>query len=287
MRVLVTGAGGLLGAAVVREFTAAGADVLPCDRARLDVTSEAAVADVLGASRPDVVINCAAYNDVDGAEDDPATALNVNAFAVRALAREAARGGATLVHYSSDFVFDGDASRPYVEDDPPNPASVYAASKLLGDWFALAAPGAYVLRVESLFGPPSHNGTRRGSLGTIVDRIRAGEEVPVFTDRTVSPSYTPHIARVTRTLVERPVAPGLYHCVNSGHATWAEVAQQAAALLELPLRVRPLTLETVTLKARRPRYCALSNAKLGAAGCPLPSWQSALAEFLEGGPTQL
>ena len=283
MRVLVTGATGLLGAAVVREFAASGADVLPCDRARLDVTSDAAVADVLGAARPVVVINCAAYNDVDGAEDDPATALNVNAFAVRALARETANLGATLVHYSSDFVFDGDASRPYVEDDPPNPASVYAASKLLGDWFALAAPRAYVLRVESLFGPPSQTGTRRGSLGTIVDRIRAGDDVPVFTDRTVSPSYTPDIARVTRALIEGSVAPGLYHCVNSGHATWADVAQHAAALLGKPLRMRPLTLETVKLKARRPRYCALSNAKLTAAGCPLPSWQSALAEFLGHG----
>lgn len=280
MRVLVTGAAGLLGAAVVREFAAAGADVLPRERAQLDVADDGAVQAVLGASRPDVVINCAAYNEVDRAEDDPVTALDVNAFAVRALAREAAAAGAVLVHYSSDFVFDGETSRPYVEGDRPNPTSVYAASKLLGDWFALAAPRAYVLRVESLFGPPGDNGTRRGSLGTIVDRIRAGDEVPVFTDRVVSPSYTPHIARATRTLVERPAAPGLYHCVNSGHATWAAVAEHAASLLGLPLRMRPLTLESATLRAKRPRYCALSNAKLAAAGCPLPSWQTALAEFL-------
>lgn len=280
MRVLVTGAAGLLGAAVVREFSAAGADVLPGERERLDVADDDAVAAAFAASRPGVVINCAAYNDVDRAEDDPVTALNVNAFAVRALAREAAAHGAALVHYSSDFVFDGETSRPYVEEDRPNPASVYAASKLLGDWFALAAPRAYVLRVESLFGPASHSGTRRGSLGTIVDRICAGDEVPVFTDRIVSPSYTPHIARATRTLLEGSAAPGLYHCVNSGHATWAAVAEHAASLLGRPLRMRPLTLETATLKARRPRYCALSNAKLLAAGCEMPRWEMALQEFL-------
>jgi dTDP-4-dehydrorhamnose reductase len=282
MRVMVTGASGLLGTAVAREFDAAGAEVLSFTRAALDITNDAAVAAAVASSSPDAVINCAAYNDVDGAEDDPVTALKVNAFAVRALSRETAARGAVLVHYSSDFVFDGELGRPYVEEDRPNPASVYAASKLLGDWFALEAARGYVLRVESLFGPAGGGGSRRGSLGTIVDRIRAGEEVPVFTDRVVSPSYTPHIARVTRQLVERSAAPGLYHCVNTGHATWAEVAQQAATLLGLPLRTRPLTLETVKLKARRPRYCALSNEKVRAAGCDLPSWQHALAEFLHG-----
>jgi dTDP-4-dehydrorhamnose reductase len=280
MRVLVTGAAGLLGAAVAREFASAGADVLPVERAALDITNDGAVAAALASARPDAVINCAAYNNVDGAEDDPVAALNVNAFAVRALSREAAARGASFVHFSSDFVFDGETSRPYVEDDRPNPQGVYAASKLLGDWFALEGPRTYVLRVESLFGPPGPHGARRGSLGTIVDRIRAGGEVPVFTDRIVSPSYTPHVARATRSLLEERAAAGLYHCVNSGQASWADVAGHAAALLELPLHMRPLTLETVALKARRPRFCALSNAKLLAAGCAMPSWQSALAEFL-------
>ena len=279
MRALVAGAGGLLGAAVVREFERAG-EVIPLDRRSLDVTDAVAVAEAVSSHRPDVVVNCAAYNNVDGAEEDPAAALDVNAFAVLSLARAADAVGAVLVHYSSDFVFDGDTDRPYVEEDRPNPRSVYAASKLLGDWFVLENPRAYVLRVESLFGPAGSQGARRGSLGTIVGKIRDGLEVPVFVDRTVSPSYTPHIARATRTLIERAAAPGLYHCVNTGHATWARVAERAASLMGVPLRMRPLTLATVSLRAQRPRYCAMSNARLRAAGCEMPRWEDALEEFL-------
>lgn len=279
MRVVVTGARGLLGSAIVREFSR-DSDVVALDRAKLDVTDPRSLAAVMAAERPDLLINCAAYNDVDGAEDAPARALDTNAFAVLALSRAAAAADATLVHYSSDFVFDGETDRPYTEEDRPNPQSAYAASKLLGDWFALEAPRAYVLRVESLFGPSGPDGARRGSLGTIVDRIKAREEVPVFVDRVVSPSYTPDLARATRGLVEGVAPYGLYHCVNTGHASWASVAEHAAALSGLPLRARPLTLAGVQLRARRPRYCALSNAKLAAAGVPMRGWREALAEFL-------
>lgn len=279
MQVLVTGGRGLLGAAIRREF-AGGHDVIAVDRAALDVTDAAAVEQVVSSARPDVIVNCAAFNDVDGAEDAPATALEVNAFAVLTLARAAVRAGATLVHFSSDFVFDGETDRPYVEEDRANPQGAYAASKLLGDWFALESPRAYVLRVESLFGPPVESGSRRGSLGMIVDRVRAGEEVPVFVDRTVSPGHTPDIARATRALVERGAPAGLYHCVNTGHATWAAIAAYIAGQLGVPLRTRPLTLESASLRARRPRYCALSNRKLAAAGIEMPSWQAALGEFL-------
>ena len=279
MRVLVTGARGLLGAAIIREFSSS-ADVRALDRAALDVSDDAAVAAAVAAHRPDVVINCAAYNDVDGAETDPVTALRVNAFAVLALSRAARAAGATLVHYSSDFVFDGESDRPYTEEDNPNPRGAYAASKLLGDWFALESDGTYGLRVESLFGDAGQAGARRGSLGTIVNRIRAGDEVPVFVDRTVSPSYTADVARATRILVETRAPAGLYHCVNSGAATWAEIAAEAARRLTVPLRMKALTLETAGLRAPRPRYCALSNAKLAAAGVVMPTWQDALRRYL-------
>jgi dTDP-4-dehydrorhamnose reductase len=275
MRVLVTGAAGLLGAAIQREFQA-NYDVLAFERARLDVSDEPAVARAVEEASPRVIINCAAYNDVDGAERNPEAALRVNAFGALALARAARAAGATLVHYSTDFVFDGESAQPYVETDRPNPRGLYAASKLLGDWFALESPDVYVLRVESLFGDPGPGGARRGSLGTIIERIRAGSEVPVFVDRTVSPSYTADVAAATRALLERKAPAGLYHCVNTGAATWAEIARAAADLLERPLRMIPITLDLVQLAAPRPRYCALSNGKLASAGVPMPTWQDAL-----------
>ena len=277
MRVVVAGAAGLLAAAIIREFSRSH-DVVALDRQALDITDEAAVARVVAAARPDVVINCAAYNDVDGAEDDAVTALTVNAFAVRALARATRAASAAFVHYGTDFVFDGTATTPYAEDDPPNPRGVYAASKLLGEWFTLEMPSAYVLRVESLFG--EGGGSRRGSVATIIARIRAGQPVPVFTDRTVSPTFTADAARATAALLARRAPPGLYHCVNSGATTWPAIAAEAARLLDLPLRTAAITLDSVALRAPRPKYCALSNAKLAAAGVAMPTWQSALGEYL-------
>jgi dTDP-4-dehydrorhamnose reductase len=287
MRVLVTGARGLLGAAILREFR--DEDLRAFDHARLDVADRDAVDDAIESARPDVVINCAAYNNVDGAEHDAEAALRVNALAVLALARAARRLDAVFVHYSTDFVFDGETIRPYTEEDPPNPRSVYAASKLLGDWFASDAQRSYVLRVESLFGHPGPNGARRGSLAAIVDRIRDGAEVPVFVDRTVSPSYTDDVARATRAAVEAGLPTGLYHCVNAGAASWADIAKDAARMMGVTVRIKPVTLESAGLLARRPRYCALSPAKLAAAGVIMPTWQDALSRYLDesanrGGP---
>lgn len=279
MRVLVTGKQGLLGGAIVREFSST-AQVIALGHGELDVSDANAVATTLSETRPDFVINCAAYNDVDRAEDDPARALEVNAFGPLALARATVESDVSLIHFSTDFVFDGEKGSPYTEDDEPNPRGAYAASKLLGDWLALQAARSWVLRVESLFGQRAPADKRRSSLGTILDGIRRGDEVSVFTDRTVSPSYTADVAQVTRAVIERGAPCGLYHCVNSGAATWAEVAAEAARLMGLPLRMRPVTLETADLRAPRPRYCALSNAKLASIGIAMPTWQDALARYL-------
>ena len=278
MRLFVTGARGLLGAAIVREF--GDADLHACSHGDLDVADEAAVVRMVTAVKPDAIINCAAYNNVDQAEREADAALRVNAFGVLSLARAARAAGATLVHYSTDFVFDGESDRPYVETDRPNPRGVYAASKLLGEWFAADAPRAYVLRVESLFGEPGPGATRRGSLGTIVDRIRGGDDVPVFVDRTVSPSSTDDIARATRALLDKQLAPGVYHCVNEGFATWAEIAGEAARVLGVSWKMKPLTLASASLAAPRPRYCAMSPAKLAEAGVVMPPWEDALARYL-------
>jgi dTDP-4-dehydrorhamnose reductase len=185
-----------------------------------------------------------------------------------------------LVHYSSDFVFDGAASRPYTEDDRPNPQGVYAASKLLGEWFALDAGPALVLRVESLFGAPADGATRKGSVAGLVEGIAAGRQVPVFIDRTVSPSYVFDVAETTRQLVESGSASGLFHCVNAGACSWHDIALEIARLLGKPANLRPITLESMSLRARRPKYSALDCARLRAAGIMMPTWQDALRRYV-------
>jgi dTDP-4-dehydrorhamnose reductase len=273
--VLVTGARGQLAGAIIEAYKDS-AQVLAYSRDELDIADFDAVMSRARADRPDSIVNCAAYVNVDLAEDEPDKALTVNAFAVRVLARAAQEIGATLVHYSTDFVFDGTAARPYVEEDVPNPQSVYAQSKLLGEWFALEAPRAFVLRVESLFG----GANARSSIDRIAQAIAEGREAKVFRDRIVSPSYVVDVAAATRALVAQG-EPGLYHCVGTGHANWHEVGLEIARLLgkDRDARLQPVSVADVTLRARRPQYAALANEKLNRIA-PLPTWQDALRRYL-------
>ena len=277
MRLMVTGAAGQLGSALVQR--AATHTVVPFTRGQLDIGNEAAVRTAVAGARPDAIVNCAAYNDVDGAERDAGAALAGNAFGVLYLARAAKAAGATFVHYSTDFVFDGTHDRPYTEADPPAPMSTYGSSKLLGEWFAAEAPDAYVLRVESLFGGPR----AKSSIDKILASIQAGQPTRVFGDRTVTPSYVNDVVTVTEGILARRPPTGLYHCVNSGVTNWQGIAEEAARLLGREADIVSVRLADVKLVARRPLYCALSNAKLAGAGFELPSWQDALARYVAPG----
>ena len=281
MKVLVTGAGGQLAHAAVTRMREAH-DVVSLARSQLDVTRQAEVIEAVAREHPDVIINGAAYNDVDGAEDEPVAAMAVNAFGVRALARAAAAVDATLVHFGTDFVFDGTADRPYTEEVSPNPQSVYAMSKLLGEWFARESKH-YILRVESLFGgglQPHAEGRARGSsLDRMADAFLAGAEVRAFVDRTVTPSYVEDVVNATVALLASGAAPGVYHCVGSGQGTWMEVATGLALALGRPAQIVPVRMAGMTMKARRPQFCALSNAKLRSIGITMPTWQDALSRY--------
>jgi dTDP-4-dehydrorhamnose reductase len=275
MKIVVTGAAGQLGTTIAREY-AARADVLALTRGDLDIGDAAAVEAFITHEHPDAVINCAAYNDVDGAEGQAIDAIQVNTLAVRALARGATVSGALFVHYGTDFVFDGLTNRPYAEDDDPTPQSVYGCSKLLGEWFAADCARHYVLRVESLFG----GAHRRSSVDRIVDAIRKGEPARVFVDRTVTPSYVKDVADATWRLIDTAAPWGLYHVVNSGVTTWFELAKEIGRQLGVEPNLVPVNVADVQLRARRPQYAALSNAKLARTGIAMPSWQDALRRYL-------
>jgi dTDP-4-dehydrorhamnose reductase len=274
--VLVLGAAGQLGHAVADRFCA-DHTVMPCTRQDVDLTDHHALWRFVRDRRPEAIVNCAAYNHVDRAEDEAATALDVNAMAVRTLAHAAGAIDAVLVHISTDFVFAGTASAPYTESDAPEPQGVYAMSKLVGEWMAASWRRHYVVRVESLFG-----GARtRSSVDRIIDQVSTGARAPVFVDRIVSPSFVDDVAGAVETMVTRRVPYGLYHCVNTGTATWFEVGREIVRLLGRPeSALTPVSVNDVTLRAPRPKYAALSNAKLVAAGITMPTWQDALARHL-------
>ena len=276
MRVLIVGAAGQLGQAMVARLGSEHG-VTAWTRQDIELTRHQDVREAIGELAPDAIVNCASFNQVDAAEDDQATALDVNAMVVGTVARAAASLGAVLIHYSTDFVFAGTASVPYSETDSPEPRSAYAQSKLVGEWLAADAPKHYVLRVESLFGGPH----RRSSVDRIVELVRSGQPAPVFADRVVSPSFVADVADASAFILRTQPQPGVYHCVNSGHATWFEVGQEIVKRLGVSeTALRPISVNDVKLRAQRPQFAALDNAKLARAGYAMPSWQAALSRYL-------
>ena len=279
-RVLVVGAAGRLGRVVCEELTRAGYSVIGLTRSDLDITVESAVERQVRDAAPHVIVNCVAYNQVDKAETEASTAFAVNAQGPRLLAKAAARADALFVHYSTDFVFDGRTGTPYVEDDAVNPLSVYGASKLAGETEVRGAwSNHYILRVESLFGGAGV-GDHRATIDYIADTLVEGGTVRAFVDRTVSPSYVPDIAYATRELLARVAPRGTYHCVSTGVTNWFDIAQHIALQTGTQGRIEGVTSNDPPGKARRPRFCALSNEKLRSVGIAMPDWQSTVTRHL-------
>jgi dTDP-4-dehydrorhamnose reductase len=274
-RALVVGAAGRLGGIMVAKM-AEQWSVRGLTRAELDLTDHDAVVRAVGDFAPSVVVNCAAYNHVDKAEDEVAQAFAVNAFGVDSLARAASATGATLVHYSTDFVFDGTNEGSYLESDRPQPRSVYGQSKLVGEWLAAEASGHYILRVASLFG-----GNASASIDRLIEQLRDGLPAPAFVDRTVTPSFVDDVADATMHLLQHQSQTGVYHAVASGATTWYDLALTIASRLgRPPAAVTPVKMADVALKAARPQYATLSNAKLAEAGFVMPTWQATLDTYL-------
>jgi dTDP-4-dehydrorhamnose reductase len=275
MTVYVTGAAGQLGQAFVAGL-ADTHDVIAVDRDEFDLTDMPTLVGALRGAAPSVIVNCAAFNAVDQAEADPLEVFRLNALVVHALASLANELGAVLVHFSSDFVFDGQQATPYAESDAPHPLSVYGLSKLMSEGLAAAASRHYILRLSSLFGGPQ----RRSYVDRIVEAALTGRDVPVFADRVVSPSYTEEVVAATQFLLDEQAPAGVYHCVLGGYGTWADVAHEIVAELGAPASaVRLVTVSATPQVAHRPKFCALSTAKLAGLGYPVSPWQTVVRAY--------
>lgn len=273
---VVLGAAGLVGGALCDELTGAGWRVVAATRAACDVRDPAAVRALCRDARPAVVFNAAAYTNVDRAEAEPDLARAVNADGAEVVARVAAEAGAKVVHYSTDFVFDGEQDRPYVEEDPPAPLSAYARSKAEGDErVRAAAPRHVILRVGCIYGRGGRNFP-----STLARRLRAGEPLRVDAERRVSPTWVCDVAVASRVLA-RTEHHGLFHCTAQGETTWAEFARRLAG--ELGLRdalIQPMSDAGLALAARRPRRAVLDNRRLRRCGLDLlSSWEEGLRRY--------
>jgi dTDP-4-dehydrorhamnose reductase len=271
MKILVAGAGGQLGRAMQ---TAPGAhDLVALTHAQLDITDFIAVCEALAAHRPDLVVNAAAYTNVDGAEADPIGAYKLNAVGPRNLAVAAARYDIPLVHISTDYVFDGLAAQPYHEYDAANPQSVYGRSKLAGEQ-AVAAhnPRHYLVRTAWLY----HTEGRNFPKTMLAQADKA--EVRVVSDQYGSPTYAPHLAVALARLVETG-AFGLYHLAGSGGTSWCELTRRLYARCGLRTTVVPVATAEFPRPAPRPRYSVLTTIQSPA--ILLPPWEEGLAEFAD------
>jgi dTDP-4-dehydrorhamnose reductase len=280
VRLLVTGAGGQLGRDVVGLAHASGDDVVGTDHATVDVTDRDAVLGAITSMRPDAVIHCAAWTAVDACEADPERAFTANAMAVRWVAEGCHRVDAHLVHVSTDYVFDGRLDRPYHEWDPPNPQSVYGASKRAGELEALAlGPAATVVRTSWLCGEHGSNVVK-----TVLDFASRPERTLAFVDdQRGCPTLTADLAGVLRRLaLDR--RPGLYHVTNQGVVTWYEFAREIlAAAGHDPARVRAIATAELDppRPAPRPANSVLDNAALRASDVPLlRNFREPLAELI-------
>ena len=283
MRIAIIGADGQLGTDLVPALK--GQDVVPLFWPEFDITRAEAAAETLSQIRADAVINTAAFHRVDECEDRADSAFAVNALAVRDLARTCRSLGAVLVHFSTDYVFDGTKRTPYLEEDRPGPLSVYAASKLAGEHFVRAyADRAFVIRTCGLYGKSGCLGKGRNFVETMLHLAASGrKEIKVIDDQVVTPTPTMELAARVAELV-RTDAYGLYHMTAEGSCSWHEFAR---AIFELaggdPSIVVPVDSAAFGAKARRPAYSVLENARMKATGLtPFSLWRDALSAYLSG-----
>ena len=274
------GAAGQLGVELVRELKLRQYQVKALDRAQVDITDAAAVESALAAYDAEVVFNAAAYNQVDVAEKEPQAAFQVNALAVRNLAVACRQADAQLVHFSTDYVFDGAARHPYAEDDPTHPLGAYAVSKLAGELYAQAyLDKPLVVRTSGVFGPGGL-ATARGNFVELMLRLAgSGQPIRVVEDHAASPTFAPLLANRTIDLVERGQS-GIFHIGGGTPISWFQFARaifEGAGLNPMLLATNEREYRTA---ARRPKYSALSNAKMERAGLePMPPLKTALERY--------
>jgi len=276
MKILILGAKGMLGSALVEEFKN-GNDVLAWGREELDVAEPSAMAGAI-TSDIDMIVNAAALTDVDAVEDKLDEAMKVNARPAAVLSDICNLLGMTYVHFSSEHVFPGKDNRGYIEKSKTEPLQVYGTTKAQAEKFALENDRTYLIRTSRLFGEPGTSASARtGLVQQIKEQAAAQGALNSVHDEVAAPTYVKDLAKAVRELVDGKKPYGVYHIVNSGYATWYQFAAKVVELAKLNATVAAVARRDLPVAAVRPRYGMLVNTKLP----PLRSWEEALTEYLQ------
>jgi dTDP-4-dehydrorhamnose reductase len=281
-KTVVFGCRGQLGIELVKVLTERGYQVAGFDRSQVDISDGAQVERTFAQEDPAIVINAAAYNQVDVAEKEPAPAMIANGLAVRNLAMCCRQYDARLVHFSTDYVFDGSAGRPYSEEDATHPLGAYAVSKLAGELYARAyLDDPLIIRTSGVFGPGGLR-TARGNFIELMLRLAAdAKPIRVVDDHVASPTYAPLLAARAADLVDRRLT-GVYHIGGGQPISWFDYACMIFRIAEVQPEVKPTSEREFRTAARRPKYSALSNAKMERYGIePFPPLETAVRLYME------
>ncbi len=280
MKYLITGRNGQLAQAFIRRFEEQSLNFSAPDESRLDITNGAAVGEAVAAFRPDVIINCAAYNLVDKAEQERDRAFAANASGPQQLAKAAARHKAVLVHFGSDYVFDGTKENGlYTEDDRVHPLNEYGKSKRSGEDLIRESTGDYLIfRLSWVFG----NG-KQNFIHKLTEWAQTSQYLKIACDELSVPTYTDTVVSVTLKALEQGMT-GLYHMTNSGFCSRYEWATSVLRQLGIKKFIRPVSMDVFNLPAKRPKFSAMSNASLSRAlSIEIPTWEEAVESFLRKG----
>lgn len=275
MKIILTGAKGML-ASDIQEVLSQREELIPLSKEELDVTDSERVLNVITDLKPDVVIHCAAFTNVDQCELEPDKAYLVNTIGTWAIASACAKIDALLVYISTDYVFDGRKNSPYIEIDEPNPLNIYGKSKLGGEKMVTSLLRRFfIVRTAALYGSKGKN-----FVTTILNKAKEGKPLGVVADQIVSPTYTYDLARAIHSLLASPFY-GIYHIVNQGEVSWYDFAKEILRLSGIDTQINPISSSEWPSPAKRPPYSALcsiawNNFRLP----PMRDWQDALSEFL-------
>jgi dTDP-4-dehydrorhamnose reductase len=281
MKLLLLGANGQLGCDLLRVFRAAGDSVIPATHADVEVCSLDRVSQILAETKADVLVNTTAFHKVEECETNPALAFQVNATAAMNLARVCQRSGAMLVHFSTDYVFNGHKRAPYEETDLPSPLNVYGASKVAGEHLiACNAERYFVIRTCGLYGVAGSSGKGGNFVENMLRKAIAGDAIRVVDDQVLTPTYTVDLAEATRRLILTQKF-GLYHLSSEGQCSWYEFTRNILAVAGVDAQLSPVKTADFPVTVRRPSYSVLSKAKFRALSLSIPSWQDALCRYLQ------